>query len=175
MSLSFGLVYIRSTFSKNRNEYINNYYRRQGMVIGEDVHIFCELMSREPYLIKIGNNVTISTDVKFLTHDASMGTLCGREKISDICGEINVGDNTFIGAGSILMYGVTIGERCIIGAGSVVTKSIPDGEIWGGNPARKIGETDEFVKKNSSFGLQLHGLNMEERKKAILNGSLKCR
>ena len=45
----------------------------------------------------------------------------------------------------------------------------------GGNPARKIGETDEFVKKNSSFGLQLHGLNMEERKKVILNSSLKCR
>lgn len=57
-----------------------------------------------------------------------------------------------------------------------MTKSIPDGEIWGGgNPARKIGETDEFVKKNSSFGLQLHGLNMEERKKVILNSSLKCR
>lgn len=71
MSLSFGLVYIRSIFSKNRNEYINNYYRRQGMVIGEDVHIFCELMSREPYLIKIG-------------------------------------DNTFIGAGSILMYGLQL-------------------------------------------------------------------
>jgi acetyltransferase-like isoleucine patch superfamily enzyme len=45
-----------------------------------------------------------------------------------------------IGAGSVILGGVTIGERAMIGAGSVVTKNIPDGELWLGNPAR-------FVKK----------------------------
>jgi len=48
---------------------------------------------------------------------------------------VYVKNNVFIGAGSIILKGVTIGERSIIGAGSVVTKSVPDDVIWGGNPA----------------------------------------
>lgn len=47
-------------------------------------------------------------------------------------------DGVFIGAHCIILKGVTIGEKSIIGAGSVVTKSIPDGEIWAGNPAKFI-------------------------------------
>lgn len=48
----------------------------------------------------------------------------------------------FIGAESIILKGVTIGEKSVVGAGSVVTKSIPDGEIWGGNPAVFIRKID---------------------------------
>lgn len=175
MDILFFLVQIRSMFSKDRNEYINNYYRKQGIYIGSNTHIFSQLKSCEPYLIKIGNNVTISTDVKLLTHDASIGTLCGRDIVSDICGEINIGDNTFIGSGAIIMYGVTVGKRCIIAAGSVVTKSVPDGEVWGGNPASKLGSTESFLERNVSWGLQLHGLNMKERKERIMNGPIKRR
>ena len=44
-----------------------------------------------------------------------------------------------VGAGAVILPGVTIGAGAMIGAGAVVTKSVADGEIWVGNPARKAG------------------------------------
>jgi len=46
--------------------------------------------------------------------------------------------NASIGAGSIILGGVTIGENSMIGAGSVVTKDIPPNEIWFGSPAKFV-------------------------------------
>ena len=54
-----------------------------------------------------------------------------------------IGANAFVGANALILKGVTIGQRAIIGAGSVVTKNVPDGEIWAGNPAKKVGEVPE--------------------------------
>lgn len=51
---------------------------------------------------------------------------------------VTLEDYVFIGARSIICKGVTIGEKSIVAAGSVVVKSIPKGEIWGGNPAKFI-------------------------------------
>lgn len=51
---------------------------------------------------------------------------------------IRICEGAFIGAGCFILKGVTIGKHSIIGAGSVVTKDIPDGEVWAGNPAKKI-------------------------------------
>lgn len=51
---------------------------------------------------------------------------------------VHICEGAFIGAGSYVLKGVTVGKHCIIGAGSVVTKDIPDGEVWAGNPAKKI-------------------------------------
>ncbi|MCC8138946.1 MAG: acyltransferase [Lachnospiraceae bacterium] len=49
-------------------------------------------------------------------------------------------DDVFVGAHTIILKGVTIGKGSIVGAGSVVTRSIPPGEVWGGNPAKFIRE-----------------------------------
>ncbi len=46
--------------------------------------------------------------------------------------------NAFIGSSSIILKGVIVGEGAIIAAGSVVSKSIPNHEMWGGNPAKFI-------------------------------------
>ena len=54
---------------------------------------------------------------------------------------IHVKEGAFIGAGCFILKGVTIGKHSIVGAGSVVTKSIPDGELWAGNPAKFIRKT----------------------------------
>ena len=68
----------------------------------------------EPYLINIGEHVTISTDVKLITHDASIGTVGERTKGSDLVGKISIGDYSFIGCGSIIMYGVDIGTNVLL-------------------------------------------------------------
>lgn len=60
---------------------------------------------------------------------------------------MTIGSDVFIGTRSIIMPGVHIGNRVIIGAGSVVTKSIPDGSIVAGNPARLIGQYEDFEQK----------------------------
>lgn len=52
--------------------------------------------------------------------------------------ETIVMDGAAIGAGAVILPGVTIGEGAIIGAGAVVTKDVPAGETWVGNPARKL-------------------------------------
>ena len=46
----------------------------------------------------------------------------------------------------MIMPGVTIGERCIVAGGAVVTKSVPDGCMVAGNPAKFIGYTEDFYK-----------------------------
>lgn len=43
-----------------------------------------------------------------------------------------------LGAGSVILPGVTIGRNALVGAGAVVTKDIPEGEVWAGNPARRL-------------------------------------
>jgi acetyltransferase-like isoleucine patch superfamily enzyme len=52
--------------------------------------------------------------------------------------KIQIKRGAFIGVNSIILKGVTIGENSIIAAGSVVARSVPDLELWGGNPARFI-------------------------------------
>ncbi|MBK7260253.1 MAG: acyltransferase [Ignavibacteriae bacterium] len=55
---------------------------------------------------------------------------------------VHVGDDAFIGAHALLLKGVSVGTASIIAAGSVVTRSVPPGEVWGGNPARMIRRLD---------------------------------
>lgn len=54
-----------------------------------------------------------------------------------ICSKpINIGNDVWIGANSVILPGVTIGNNVIIGAGSIVTKNIPDNQCWYGSPAK---------------------------------------
>jgi len=55
-----------------------------------------------------------------------------------LCGSVHIGKNTTVFSSVIIRDQRNIGERVTIGMGSVVTKSIPDGETWVGNPARKM-------------------------------------
>ena len=58
---------------------------------------------------------------------------------------VTIGEDCWIGGGTVICPGVTIGDRCIIGAGSVVTKDIPSDCVAVGNPAKVIRKND--IKK----------------------------
>lgn len=97
-----------------------------------------------PGLISIGSNVTISTNVRILAHDAGLGYLTRSTRV----GIVNIGNHCFIGAGTIILPNVRIGDWAIIGAGSVVTKDVPERTVYAGNPARYICSTDEYKNKH---------------------------
>jgi acetyltransferase-like isoleucine patch superfamily enzyme len=91
--------------------------------------------------IKIGNNVLIGSGVLITDNDAHPINPILRKQNNRISVlPIEIKDNVFIGARSIILKGVIIGEGALIGAGAVVTKSIPDFAIVAGNPARIIGD-----------------------------------
>ena len=64
---------------------------------------------------------------------------------------IYIEEGVFIGAGTLILKGVTIGAHSTIGAGSVVAKNIPTGEVWGGNPARFIRKVEDNDKNKKDL------------------------
>ena len=112
--------------------------RTDNIEIGKNCKIAKHVYLDKHGILKIGDNVTITSWVKILNHDAS-DILTGK-KHSEIT---EIKDNAWIGLCSIILTGITIGKNSIIGAGSVVTKDVPDREIWAGNPAKKIGIVQE--------------------------------
>lgn len=136
-----------------RMRYINDhveYARKCGVTVGDNC-FFSDMSSfgTEPYLINIGNHVMISFGCSFITHDGTVYTAKGITGRNDLWkyGRITIEDNVSIGANTTILPGVTIGKNSIVGACSLVTKSIPEGEVWGGVPARFIKKTDVYVEK----------------------------
>ena len=100
-----------------------------------------------PWLITVGDNVTFSTNVTVLAHDASPTKFHIPTKV----GIVRIGDNVFVSAGATILCDTRIGSNVIIGAGSVVSRDVPDNSVVAGNPARVICTIDEFKKKHSVF------------------------
>ncbi|WP_350016677.1 acyltransferase [Rhodanobacter sp. IGA1.0] len=125
--------------------------RKLGVSVGEGCRIYTRQFGSEPFLVTIGKRVTVTSGVQFITHDGSTWL------IRDVKGRrfrfapISIGDDVFVGVNSIILPGVRIGSRCIIGAGSVVTRSVPEGSVAVGVPAKVIGTFDQFEAKALRF------------------------
>ena len=98
--------------------------------------------------IKIEDNVLLGSGCKI--YDTDFHALDYEERVKGNypgapikTAPVVIEEGAFIGAGSMILKGVTIGKHSIVGAGAVVTKSIPAGEIWGGNPAKYIRKVEE--------------------------------
>lgn len=76
----------------------------------------------------------MSEDVVIYTHDHLV-----EAPLKIKASAIKIGDSVYVGARTTILQNVqTIGSAAYIGAGSVVTKDVPAGEVWAGNPARRI-------------------------------------
>ena len=134
------------------------YLRKKGIFgcFGEKSLFYPKKIPSEPENVFIHNNVHISADVRFITHDVINDMIIQSDEYPEIThlnfhtGNIEIFDNCVIGAGSTLMYNTKIGPNSIVAAGAVVTRDVPSGEIWGGVPAKKIGLVDELVQKRKA-------------------------
>lgn len=128
---------------KSPSERVIDKIRSGGGKVGSNVQILNSSIDlRIPYLISIGNNVTI-TGATLLTHDATTKMELGYTKF----GSINIGNNVFVGIGSIILPCTSIGDKVIIGSGCVVGKDIPSNSVVIGNPCRIICTYDDYIEK----------------------------
>lgn len=141
-----------------------------GVNMGDGIFIYGDpiaMFGTEPWCITLGNNVHITREVLFVTHDG--GTLLYRNLIPDleITAPIVVGNDVYIGVRSIILPGVNIGNNCIIAAGSVVTKNVPDNSVIGGIPAKFIKTSDDYLDGITNKSLHLGHLKYIEKDDAL--------
>lgn len=116
------------TFAKNMDIVVGDHVQ-----FGPYTDVACD--------VHFGNYVLMGARVSFAGRRDHQFDIPGKriwdgERVD--CGTTVIGDDVWIGTGSIILSGVHVGDGAIIAAGSVVTKDIPPYEIWGGNPAVRI-------------------------------------
>ena len=113
--------------------------------IADDVYINSGCTILDCAQVTIGHNTLLGPNVSLYSANH---VLDAEERIAGglVPKEIHVGNRVWIGGHSILLAGVTIGDDTVIGAGSIVTKSIPSGVVAAGNPCRVIRQITEEDK-----------------------------
>lgn len=141
------------------------YLKKHGVFhsIGKKCYYHPYRLPAECHLVSMGDNVFVGTGVSFVTHNMAnciFNNMDNEKKIRPIIGKIEVGNNVFIGANSTIMYNVKIGDNVKIGVNSVVTRSVPDGVVVAGVPAKQIGTFDSQLEKFINFNM-MHSGNLE--------------
>ncbi len=127
-----------------------SHLKRGGVNIGKNIKIYgassVVIDETRPWLLTIGDNVSITHGAQILTHDYSKSVLNTKygENIGE-GGETVIGNNVFIGMNSVILMGTHIGNNVIVGAGSVVRGCIPNDVVIAGNPARIICTLEEHL------------------------------
>ena len=147
--------------------------KKDGMQVGNNVSfVDTPNFGSEPYLISIGDNTTISFDVAFVNHDGGtrvIRNLPDGDPQTVLYGQITIGKNCFIGCRTTLLPGIKIGDNSIIGAGSVVNRDIPDNVVAAGVPCKVICTLEEYRKKHEHEFLYCVKMPREEKKKYLLD------
>lgn len=141
--------YLRKLLGKLRGDADLDKLKRRGLKVGKNFKMIGHSIidSSHCFHIEIGDNVTLAPRVHILAHDASTKLYTGYTKIANV----KIGNNVFIGAGSVVLMGVAIGDNVIIGAGSIVSKDIPSDSVAVGNPARVVCTLAEYLEKEKAM------------------------
>ncbi|MBB5179385.1 acetyltransferase-like isoleucine patch superfamily enzyme [Planomicrobium koreense] len=142
---------------------------KEGLQVGERTRILgMPNFGSEPYLIRIGRHCTITSGVKFITHDGATWLFRDEVEFKEVkrYGSIKIEDNCFIGVNSILMPNITIGENSVVAAGSLVNKDIPPNSVYGGVPAKFLMNLEQYKKTTKQKSIP--NIPNGEKKKAAL-------
>lgn len=124
-------------------------YANSNLTLVDDGHIY------------IGNKVMFGPNVTVATANHPIDAEL-RDRGLQYNKDVHIGDNVWIGAGVVIVPGITIGDNAIIGAGSIVTKDIPANVVAVGNPCkvmREVGEHDrEYFYKNEKIDWENLGI-----------------
>ena len=125
---------LHSNFGGHHVHFGKNVYANFNLTLVDDTHIYVG-----DYTM-IGPNVTIAT-----AGHPILPML--REQAYQYNASVHIGRNCWLGAGVIVLPGVTIGDNSVIGAGSIVTKDIPANVIAVGNPCRVLREISDHDRE----------------------------
>ena len=133
---------LRANWGGHHVHFGDSVYANTNLTLVDDGHIY------------IGSKVMFGPNVIIATANHPIETSL-RDRGLQYNKDVHIGENSWIGAGAIIVPGVTIGKNTIIGAGAVVTKDIPDNVVAVGNPCRvlrEVGEHDrEYFYKNEKI------------------------
>lgn len=116
--------------------------RKLGYHVGKNVYFPSDLVITQNLVddsaqVHLGDRVSIGPRVMLLALSHANAAEI-RQNINHNEGGIRIEDDCWIGAGAIILTGVTVGQGSIVGAGSVVTKNVEPYSVVAGNPAKKI-------------------------------------
>ena len=111
----------------------------RGVFVGLDTWLDCQF----PELITIEDDATISFRVTVVVHDDARrmhGVIPGQ--LQGTVAPVRFARGCYVGAGALILPGITVGEGAVVAAGAVVTRDVPPHKIVGGVPARVLKDTD---------------------------------
>lgn len=107
--------------------------------IGENSHLLAGAIVTAGCVVGHASIVNTKASVD---HESQLGVGVHVAPGATLCGCVNIGDYTMVGAGAVVLPRVRIGSNVIVGAGSVVTRDLPDNVVAFGNPARARRKTN---------------------------------
>ncbi|MGB5596805.1 MAG: sugar O-acetyltransferase [Crocosphaera sp.] len=133
---------IKDLLHTNKEIWIESPFRCDygyNIAIGDNFYANFGCVILDCNLVKIGDNVKFGPNVQIYTATHPIDT---KKRISgkEMAYPITIGDNVWIGGSCLILPGVNIGNNTVIGAGSIVTKNIPKNVVAVGNPCRFIKE-----------------------------------